>query len=168
MGREESNGRAIRAPTHDMVVGLPPSSSRGKSMNMAATRSGVAVRLALSFFVVSACFGIARADELGRRLVGEIGVQESMDEIMARQAVAPPPGPRPEHELEYPDRSRLPQNPNAPAVSSLPAVAPEKAAAPGLKIHTTGLAFDGATLTDTGAFPPIRWALPDRRSSSPS
>jgi len=74
---------------------------------------------------------------------------------MERQAVAPPPKPRPVHELEYPDLTNLPQNPQAPAVSSYPPAKPEKAVPPEeLKIHTTSLSFDGATLTDTGAFPP--------------
>ncbi len=106
----------------------------------------------VALFVVSAFRG-AWADQPGRKLPGVTGLRESTDAIMARQAVAPPPAPHPEHELEYPDRSGLPQNPAAPAVASLPA-APEKTSAPELKIHTTSLAFDGATLTDTAAFPP--------------
>ena len=106
--------------------------------------------VAIAFVLTS---GGARADQPGRKLPGVAGLRESTADIMARQAIAPPPAPHPEHELQYPDRSGLPQAPNAPAVASLPA-APEKAAAPDLKIHTTSLSFDGATLTDTVAFPP--------------
>ncbi|MBW8878419.1 MAG: DUF11 domain-containing protein [Acidobacteria bacterium] len=109
----------------------------------------------MTTLLVSVSLGIAWADTPGKRLEGTLGIRESTAAIAERQAAAPPPGPRPEHELAYPDRSALPQNPNAPAVASFPAAAPEKKAAPeALKIHTTGAAFDGATLTDTGAFPP--------------
>ena len=54
------------------------------------------------------------------------------------------------------NRSRLPQNPLAPALSRFPAAPATEKAAPAepLKIHTTSLGFNGATLTDTGAFPP--------------
>jgi uncharacterized repeat protein (TIGR01451 family) len=125
---------------------------------MTTTRgSRVALGLALAFTLVSSSLGAAWGAEIpGKRLPAPAGIQESTAAIMERQAAAPPPKPRPEHELEYPDRSNLPQNPLAPAVSQYPAAGPEeKAIAPGsLKIHTTGLAFDGATLTDTGAFPP--------------
>src|SRR4029077_3311695 len=71
------------------------------------------------------------------------------------EAVSPPPGPRPEHELEYPDRSALPQNPKAPATSRFPEAGPTKLEEViRSKIHPTGSSFDGPTLADTGAFPP--------------
>ncbi|MFL6235595.1 MAG: hypothetical protein ACJ76N_20835 [Thermoanaerobaculia bacterium] len=113
----------------------------------------------MAFALASSSLGSAAWGEdniPGKRLAAPAGIQESTADIMERQAVSPPPKPRPEHELEYPDRSGLPQNPKAPAVSRYPAAGPEeKAVAPeSLKIHTTGLAFDGATFTDTGAFPP--------------
>jgi uncharacterized repeat protein (TIGR01451 family) len=121
-------------------------------MNMC--KLGAVVRLALSAAIVFALTSRGVwADQPGRKLPGVAGIRESTAAIMARQEVAPPPALRPEHELEYPDRSGLPQNPQAPAAASFPA-APEKASAPDLKIHTTNLSFDGATLTDTGAFPP--------------
>jgi uncharacterized repeat protein (TIGR01451 family) len=117
-------------------------------------RIGLTARLALTALLLSLSIGTALADTPGNRLHGEEGVKESTAAIMARQAIAPPKKEHPDHELEYPDRSALPQNPLAPALSRFPAVpATEKAAEP-IKIHTTGLAFDGATLTDTGAFPP--------------
>jgi len=84
------------------------------------------------------------------------GVQETTRSIMQRQALAPPPsGLRPEHELQYPDRSNLPQNPNSPALASYPPTATSApTTAPTRNIHSTNASFDGATLADTLAFPP--------------
>jgi hypothetical protein len=121
----------------------------------------IAARLAFHIGLLLITAGALQAQIPGKRLATARGHRETTDEIMARQAVSPPVQERPEHELEYPDRSRRPQNPAAPAVTRYPAVdaetekeiEKERAAAP-LKIHTTGLSFDGATLTDTGAFPP--------------
>ncbi len=95
------------------------------------------------------------AQEAGERLPGVVGKQETTAEIMARQAASPARKPHPDHELEGPDRWRLRQNPLAPAVASYPPVAVESPA-PDVEpaVHTTALSFDGATLTDTGAFPP--------------
>src|SRR3954470_5725022 len=117
---------------------------------------GVGLRLALAFALVSASLGAAWGQIAGTRLTAPRGIQESTTSIMERQAVAPPPKPRPEHELQYPDRSKLPQNPKALPVSRYPEAGPEEKAVPPeeLKIHTTSLSFNGATLTDTGAFPP--------------
>ncbi|HXR63841.1 MAG TPA: hypothetical protein VN720_09915 [Rudaea sp.] len=78
-----------------------------------------------------------------------------MSDLSQRQAVAAPRAPRPEHELEYPDRSNLPQNPAAPATSQYPLdAAGRRTLSPSLDIHTTSLSFNGPTLSDTGAFPP--------------
>ncbi|HVR98130.1 MAG TPA: hypothetical protein VMW27_16045, partial [Thermoanaerobaculia bacterium] len=77
-----------------------------------------------------------------------------MAAIAERQAASRVKRARPERELELPERDDLPQNPDAPPVSQLPAAGPEKALPDSLKIHTTGLSFDGATLADTAAFPP--------------
>jgi len=125
---------------------------------MTTTRGGgVALRLALTFALVSSSLGAAWGEEItGTRVAAPAGIQESTAAIMERQEVSPPPKLRPEHELAYPDRSNLPQAPDAPQVSSYPATKPEeKAVSPeSLKIHTTSLSFNGATLTDTGAFPP--------------
>ena len=91
--------------------------------------------------------------EPGIRLESARGITENTAAAMQRQAVTPPHGPRPEHELEMPDRSNLPQNSDAPATSRFPAggapARPDHTA-----IHTPALSFNGATLTDTGAFPP--------------
>ena len=96
------------------------------------------------------------SDIAGVRVPTVAGHAESTSSIMQRQAVAPPrSGPHPDHELEYPNRDNLPQNPNAPAISQYPALSPSAPAAPSApNIHTTNFSFDGATLTDTGAFPP--------------
>jgi len=91
----------------------------------------------------------------GQRLKAGPGIPESTVAIMQRQRIAPAHGPRPEHEVQYPDRSHLPQNPAAPATSHWPAVnSVEAIGSPLTNIHTTSGAFNGATLTDTGAFPP--------------
>ena len=92
--------------------------------------------------------------EPGIRLEGARGVTESTATIMQRQAAAPPARPRPEHELEYPDRSQLPQNLLAAPTARFPADTPLTPTRTSPDMHTTSVAFDGATLTDTGAFPP--------------
>ena len=84
-------------------------------------RIGLTARLTLSALLLSLSIGTALADIPGKRLHGEEGVKESTAAIMARQAIAPPEKEHPDHELEYPDRSRLPQNPLAPALSRFPA-----------------------------------------------
>jgi hypothetical protein len=117
----------------------------------------VTTRLALTISLSLIFLGVAAADLPGKRLPGSTGIRQTTRSIMARQAASPPPKEHPDHELEYPNRDKLPQNPLAPAVSRFPAADAEKERAlPELepKIHTTSLAFDGATLTDTGAFPP--------------
>src|SRR3954468_8543997 len=125
--------------------------------NMAYSCALAKVRAASITLLFAASFATAAwAEGLpGIRLATSPGQKETTADIMQRQAVSPPKAPHPDHELEYPNRSNLPQTPNAPAVSQFPAAGPDKALAPITpKIHTTGVAFDGATLTDTGAFPP--------------
>ena len=110
---------------------------------------------ALSFALIMVLSGAAWADTPGQRLPGHAGIRASSAELMQRQADAGPAPARPQHELEYPDRSGLPQNPDASPLSQWPPAdvnAPSAASTPA--VHTTGLAFDGATLTDTSAFPP--------------
>ncbi len=108
---------------------------------------------AFAVFLQLILAGVARADSAGTRLATAPGVQESTASIMQRQAASPAPRRHPEHELQYPDRSNLPQNPDAPAVSRYPEAA-EAIARETPAIHTTANSFDGPTLTDTGAFPP--------------
>ncbi len=97
--------------------------------------------------------GSARADEPGLESTGPLGRQETTAQIMARQATAPAPKPRPDFELEYPDRSHLPQNPASPDGPAFPQT--DAVAAPGSEApQTVGMTFNGPTLADTGAFPP--------------
>lgn len=95
----------------------------------------------------------------GIQTVGAMGVAESVDSIMARQGAADllPPRPyrmMPEHEVE---RGELPQNPEAPDLPTWPPGSdphtPSISGGPDTP-QTPGTSFTGATLTDTGAFPP--------------
>jgi uncharacterized repeat protein (TIGR01451 family) len=91
----------------------------------------------------------------GIQLPAPLGIKATTAELMARQAQAPPRKVRPDHELEGPERDDLPQNPNAMPVSSYaPGAQAQSGRGLTTLIHTTANSFDGATLTDTGAFPP--------------
>jgi len=106
-------------------------------------------------------WGTAVADQPGQRLSTPAGVRESMSSIQERQANSTRV-PHPDHELEYPDKSAAGENPDALAVAQYPSPSanathlkqPTNIHSPVMNIHTTANAFDGATLTDTGAFPP--------------
>ncbi|MFO1352217.1 MAG: DUF11 domain-containing protein [Gammaproteobacteria bacterium] len=121
--------------------------------------SGCGIALCLALFSAS-----AQAQIDGEKVSGSTGIRETTEEIMERQPPGPPP-PHPDHELEYPDRSRLPQNPDAQDDSQFPPNPEDGDESPegkpraqgqeaGPRVHTTSLSFDGPTLTDTGAFPP--------------
>ena len=98
--------------------------------------------------------GDASSGEQGVRIPTAAGIAENSAELMQRQAATPPRrGERPEHELEGPDRSQLKSNPNALPVARFPIGLPSASDHP-LNIHTPSTSFTGATLTDTGAFPP--------------
>ncbi len=62
----------------------------------------------------------AEAQTAGEQRPGSSGVTQTTEQIMERQPAGPAPRIRPEHELEDPDRSNLPQYPNAPDVSRSP------------------------------------------------
>ncbi len=94
------------------------------------------------------------AEISGERVSATSSGSERTDAIMRRQAAAPHRGPRPQHELEGPDRSNLQPNPDAPAVSHFPLNVPAAPVHGPRSVHTPALSFDGATLADTGAFPP--------------
>ncbi len=101
---------------------------------------------------------------------GEKGMQRATEEIMAAQAIADAGPPKPVRvgkgikRKEKIDRTDLPQDPDAPAVASMPVVrapvrerggvAPkdEGSAAAPQTVSTPN--FTAATLADTGAFPP--------------
>jgi hypothetical protein len=110
-----------------------------------------------------------KGEIIGEKMLAGEPVYKSTEELMTQQSlregekttrqmlwekgIAP--------EMEGPDRSRLPQNPNAPAISQYPALS--LAEQRKSKLSQTSeliapqpvtLQFTGATLTDTGAFPP--------------
>jgi hypothetical protein len=103
-------------------------------------------------------------ETVGTPVEGAKGVQESTAQIMARQQELGNtlPVERAMPEREGPDRSHLPQALGAPAVASWP-INPEAKGSPVINgsqgivpaaPQTTGTSFTGATLADTGAFPP--------------
>ena len=101
--------------------------------------------------------GAAAADGeiAGTRLETGPGISERTDAIMLRQQSFPLGKPRKDREFEGPDRSNLKQNPDAIDAAQFPPPPPGRTVAgTGIHAHTTALSFDGATLTDTGAFPP--------------
>jgi uncharacterized repeat protein (TIGR01451 family) len=106
------------------------------------------------FFPLVLAAVVAQAQIPGEPVRGSEGVQQTTAEVMARQPEGPATRERPEHELEYPDRSGLPQNPAALAISSYPAGAAPVVTEEAARVHTLSTNFDGPTLTDTGAFPP--------------
>ncbi|MBI1763349.1 MAG: hypothetical protein HYR56_18140, partial [Acidobacteria bacterium] len=90
----------------------------------------------------------------GAKIVMDEGIQRTVREIMRDQASAPrrPERVMPEHEIE---RGVKAERPGAPATSQWPV--PKAGDQPQVQPQapqTTGLSFDGATLSDTGAFPP--------------
>ncbi|MFN7960765.1 MAG: DUF11 domain-containing protein [Thermoanaerobaculia bacterium] len=97
--------------------------------------------------------GASAQNSRGQRLSAAVGSRLATSALQELQAAHPERQPRPDHELEGPDRSNLPQNPAAPALSSYPAIENESLRL-ATRTHTTALSFDGPTLTDTGAFPP--------------
>jgi hypothetical protein len=89
---------------------------------------------------------------------GAMGIDRITSEIMQAQEFAPKSSrPNLRFEREIRTLAKRKQNPDAPAVSSWVDPSAESAAvAPSTpqQIHTVGSNFIGATLTDTGAFPP--------------
>ena len=89
--------------------------------------------------------------------IGARGIPETVSQIMARQRLADlgPAKPQrimPEHDV---DRAGLPQDPAAPTAPSWPPRLPgQPRIAASSSPQTPGLGFTGATLADTGAFPP--------------
>jgi hypothetical protein len=95
-----------------------------------------------------------QAGEPGTRMPTTAGIALTSAQVMQLQAATPARvGMRPEHELEGPERDDLKANPDALPVSHYPLGGPAPQRGP-RSIHTPSTTFDGATLTDTGAFPP--------------
>ncbi len=96
--------------------------------------------------------------QVGVPTEGALGIPETVEQIMEREAARPPRlQPRMHPELEGPDRRTLPQDPRSPALPRwppAPGVAPLTGAPAPLAPQTLGISFTGATLADTFAFPP--------------
>lgn len=103
-------------------------------------------------------------ETVGVPWAGEKGNRETMTDIVARQqredllAKGKPKEIRLKKEKEIPDRDQFPQDPNSPAVarwvpSRSIADSVQTSIAP-LAPQSLGVNFTGATLADTGAFPP--------------
>jgi hypothetical protein len=95
--------------------------------------------------------------QIGVPWAGAAGVQLTSAEIMARQAVAPPSQSgkwRLLLEHEGPARDMLPQAPNARPESMWPERAATSAPSAPSSVPALGVQFTGATLAETGAFPP--------------
>lgn len=95
---------------------------------------------------------------IGVRLKTEPGVQRTNAEIQQSELFFPGskrPMLLPEREIERDEDSKA-QNPDAPAVSQWPIQKRTRRALENITAdaHTLGSAFDAATLTDTGSFPP--------------
>ncbi len=116
----------------------------------------IASLLCISTSPLLAQQGPAGAEIPGERLPATPSVAESTADIMLRQSVTPPsfaPRIKVERELELERQA----NPYAPSVPYWPynkgGNGPEYAPAPNAP-QTVSLSFDGATLSDTSAFPP--------------
>lgn len=98
--------------------------------------------------------------EVGVPTEGERGITMTTDALMEAQPDSTVPRERPlRPEREIPGRKYLPQDPNAKAVARTPANTTRVAAIGGDTVgtnapQTTSTNFTGATLADTGAFPP--------------
>ncbi|MGN6519457.1 MAG: InlB B-repeat-containing protein, partial [Dokdonella sp.] len=91
----------------------------------------------------------------GVRVRSAAGVAHTSAELMQLEATRPQRhAPRPRREHEAMERDNLQPNPEAPAVSRYPSSATSEPERGPRAIHTPSTSFDGATLTDTGAFPP--------------
>jgi uncharacterized repeat protein (TIGR01451 family) len=124
--------------------------------------SAFALALVLAFvFVPSAAWGAepeAAGPKVGVPSPGVSGINETVDQIMARQRIADlmPPKPQrvmPEHEISL---RKVAQDPASPLVAQWP---PPSEQARLVDVgrytpQTLGINFTGATLADTGAFPP--------------
>jgi hypothetical protein len=146
---------AERGPLSEADKRREEAGRRARARLMAQARGGVAG-------------GVRQADGYtkGVPTEGARGVERTTGDIMTSQSYQPDVerAPRLVPEHETPDRSRRPQDPNAkPAASTNPAATlvtrgtvskPGADAAAPLAPQTVGTNFTGATLDDTGAFPP--------------
>jgi hypothetical protein len=102
---------------------------------------------------------ILHSQTTGISVIGNYAVEESINSIMARQIIGVHPVRlnESEKEKEYPDRSKLPQNPNSPMVSQYGLSGKVNQQVNALTSLNKGINFTGATLSgtnSTGSFPP--------------
>jgi hypothetical protein len=100
---------------------------------------------------------LREGDVVGVPWEGALGVPEKLADLMTRETGAShQQHSKVFHPLKFRDQQNLPANPGSPDVASWPGpeVGSEGAAAGINTPQSVGLNFLGATLTDTGAFPP--------------
>ena len=117
----------------------------------------IPVRRCLGFALAILFPVLAPADTVGTPWTGEPGITQSVASIMKRQRTVDAQGPRAAHVRPFlrPNRRGLPQNPNSPAAPSVALPTPAQVLTHGaFTPQTLGTSFTGATLADTGAFPP--------------
>ncbi|HEX2913163.1 MAG TPA: hypothetical protein VH186_20340 [Chloroflexia bacterium] len=97
----------------------------------------------------------AAGETTGTTWTGEKGITETTAQVMQRESAiaALPAKTHPPKPLRRANRQNLKQNPNSPAVAESPVTTNRIATHPYLP-QTTGVEFTGATLADTGAYPP--------------
>ncbi|HEX8335155.1 MAG TPA: lamin tail domain-containing protein [Pyrinomonadaceae bacterium] len=153
-------GEAAEAPRREAVSPRAMAEERRREDAKARARGrAIAARLKAGQETITGPGGIA-TQQVGVPTEGAPGVTRTTDDIMVAQSNSPLSWrhDRVLPEREMPGRKYLPQDPNARLVARTPtstariaAVADTAAAdAP----QTVGTSFTGATLSDTGAFPP--------------
>ncbi len=121
------------------------------------------VRLSVAWAVASFSASLAAAqlksgEISGEMSVGVMGIRRPTSDIMREQAALSGQPPVPRHALEFEvDRSHLPQNPSSTYEASWPAgattIKSPREFTP-FSPQVPSLSFTGATLAQTGAFPP--------------
>ncbi|HET7844274.1 MAG TPA: hypothetical protein VFL14_09005, partial [Xanthomonadales bacterium] len=127
-------------------------------------RSTACFVVAFAFLVPFAAFGAPRlvpaevlpdGSMVGHPTTGEVGISESVETIAARQAARGFEQRAPRRSIEHESRRHPVENPLAPEISRWPDFAgDERAQGAGDAPQTVSTQLLGATLNDTGAFPP--------------
>src|SRR5262245_47920125 len=168
-----SDTRARSAPAHMRDVSVPSDAWRAAAIrstvlggDMSRLLRSVVIRSLALTLVSIALFPGARswADESGVSLTGSRGIRMTTAQISAlppRSDAAEVWRLRLPREVDGPGRDDLPQAPGAVNQARWPApgiAAPDASARPPGNVpfspQTLGVTFNGASLTDTGAFPP--------------
>jgi hypothetical protein len=133
----------------------------GRKWLQAIVSVGMVLALSVSLLPVGSTvaansYAAGPGEIAGVSQTGAAGVSETTVQIMRRQQVAAnvPVQIHTKPHFQV-DRTHLKDNPLAPAVAQWPAVTPLRSAPVSpLGPQTTAISFTGATLADTGAFPP--------------